>query len=85
VTVQNITELESDRDTFTDFPVKALNQQNAAIHILKALICLLIALMTLYLYIVLRLYTMPRLYEHNSTSVVPDVNTSDNNDLHIIL
>jgi hypothetical protein len=81
----HVTEVESDTHTFHDFPVKALNQQNEAIHILKALICLLIALMALYIYIVLRLYTLPKFYEHNCTSVVPDLNVSDKNDFHIIL
>ena len=72
-----VSEVESTPDIFNVFPVKVLNQQNAAIHILKALICLLIALMTLYLYIVLRLYTFPKFYEHNCTSIVHNHNTSD--------
>jgi hypothetical protein len=63
-----VTEVENAENTFNDFPVKALNQQNAAILTLKALSCLLIALMTLYLYIVLRLYTLPKFYWHNCTS-----------------
>jgi hypothetical protein len=72
-----IPENKPPKDTINEFPVKALNQQNAAIHILKALICLLIALMTLYLYIMLRLYTFPKFYEHNCTSIVHNHNTSD--------
>ncbi len=70
-------EVESIPDTFNVFPVKALNQHTAAILTLKALICLLLALMTLYLYIVLRLYTLPKFYWHNCTSTVHNFNTSD--------
>jgi hypothetical protein len=79
----HVTEIESE-DTFNDFPVKALNQQNAPYFILKALSCLLIALMTLYIYIVLRLYTLPKFYEHNCKSVVHDHNTFDKNGSHVI-
>jgi hypothetical protein len=81
----HVTEVEKDTDTINVFPVKALNQQTAAIFTIKALSCLLIALMTLYLYIVLRLYTLPKFNQHNCTSTVHDLNTSDKNDLHIIL
>ncbi len=81
---RHVTEFESDTDTFNIFPVKALNQQSAAIFALKALSCLLISLMTLYLYIVLRLYTLPKFNQHNCTSTVHDLNTSDKNELHII-
>ncbi len=70
-------EVESTPDTFNVFPVKALNQHTAAIFTLKALICLLLALMTLYLYIVLRLYTLPKFYWHNCTSTAYNFNTSD--------
>ncbi len=80
-----VTEVENARNTFNDFPVKALNQQTATIFSLKALSCMLLALMTLYLYIVLRLYTLPKFYEHNCTSTVHNLNTSDKNDLHIVL
>ena len=80
-----VSEVESTPDTFNVFPVKALNQHTAAIFTLKALSCLFIALMTLYLYIVLRFYTLPKFYEHNCTSTVHNLNTSDKNDLHIIL
>ncbi len=65
---RQVTEVESDTNTFNDFPVKALNQQKTAYFILKALSCMLIALMTFYLYIVLRLYTLPKFYWHNCTS-----------------
>jgi hypothetical protein len=82
---RHVTKVESDTDTFNVFPVKALNQHTAAIFTLKALRCLLIALMTLYLSIVLRFYTLPKFYEHNHTSTVHNLNTSDKNDLHIIL
>ncbi len=71
----HVTEVENDTDTFNDFPVIALNQQTAAYLILKALSCLLIALMTLYLYIVIRLYTLPKFYDHNCTSSVHNHNT----------
>jgi hypothetical protein len=81
----HVTEIESDTDTFNVFPVKALNQHTAAIFTLKALSCLFIALMTLYLYIVFRFYTLPKFYEHNCTSTVHNLNTSDKNDLPIIL
>ncbi len=74
---RQITEVESDTNTFNDFPVKTLNQQKTAYFILKALSCLLIALMTFYLYIVLRLYTLPKFYWHNCTSTDHNVNTSD--------
>jgi hypothetical protein len=77
--------LESTPDTFNVFPVKALNQHNAAIFTLKALICLLLALMTFYPYIVLRFYTLPNFYEHNCTSTVHTSNTSEKNDFHIRL
>jgi hypothetical protein len=80
-----VTEVESTKDTFNDFPVKALNQQTVTLYTLKALSCLLIALMTLYLYIVLRLYTLPKFYEHNCTSAVPKHNTCDKNDSHVNL
>jgi hypothetical protein len=80
----HVTEVGSDTDKFKVFPVKELNQQNVAIFTLKALICLLIALMTLYLFIVLRFYTFPKFYQHNCTSTVHDLNTSDKNELHII-
>ncbi len=63
-----VTEVESETDKFNVFPVKALNQHTAAMFTLKALSCLLIALMTLYLYIVLGLYTLPKFYDHNCTS-----------------
>jgi hypothetical protein len=56
---RHVTEVERDTDTFNVFPVKALNQQTAAIFTLKALSCLLLALMTLYLYTVLRFYSVP--------------------------
>jgi hypothetical protein len=82
---RHVTEIGSDTDTFNVFPVKALNQHTAAIFTLKALSCLFIALMTLYLYMVLRFYTLPKFYEHNCTSTVHNLNTSDKNDLHIIL
>jgi hypothetical protein len=82
---QKVDGSECIRDTFNDFPVTALNQQTAAIFTFKALSCLLIALMTLYLYIVLRLYTLPKFYEHNCTSAVPDHNIFDKNDFHVIL
>jgi hypothetical protein len=81
----HVTEFESDTDTFNVFPVKALNQQTAAIFTLKAFICLLIALMALYLYIVLRFYTLQKFYEHNCTSTIHNLNTSDKNDFHIKL
>ena len=81
----HVTEIESDTDTFNVFPVKALNQHTAAIFTLKALSCLLIALMTLYLYIVLRFYTLPKFYEHNCTSTIHNLNASDKNDFHIKL
>jgi hypothetical protein len=80
----HVTEVEKDTDTINVFPVKALNQQAAAIFTLKALSCLLIALMTLYLYIVLRLYTLPKFYKHNCTSTVHHHNISDTNGSHII-
>jgi hypothetical protein len=80
-----VSEVESTPDTFNVFPVKALNQHTAAIFTLKALICLLIALMALYLYIVLRLYTLPKFSWHNCTSTAHNFNTSDKNDFHIIL
>jgi hypothetical protein len=80
-----VSEVESTPDTFNVFPVKALNQHTAAIFILKALGCLLIALMTFYLYIELRWYTLPNFYEHNCTSTVHISNTSERNDFHIIL
>jgi hypothetical protein len=79
------TEVESNADTFNEFPAKALNQQTAVIFTLKALSCLLISLMTLYLYIVLRFSTLPKFYEHNCTSGVPALNTSNKNEFHIIL
>jgi hypothetical protein len=82
---EKIPEDEVPKDTLNDFPVKVLKQQNAAYFILKALICLLIALMTLYIYVVLRLYTLPKFYEHNCKSVVPDLNTFHKNEFHIIL
>jgi hypothetical protein len=47
------TEFDSDTNTFNVFPVKALNQQTAALFTLKALSCLLIALMTIYLYYIM--------------------------------
>ncbi len=81
----HVTETERDTDTSNVFTVKALDQHTAAIFTLKALSCLFIALMTLYLYIVLRFYTLPKFYEHNCTSTVHNLNTSDKNDLHIIL
>jgi hypothetical protein len=81
----HVTEVEKDTDTINVFPVKALNQQTAAIFTLKALSCLLIALMTLYLYIVLRLYTLPQLYEHNCITTVQDLDTFDENELHILI
>jgi hypothetical protein len=81
----HVTEVEKDTDTINAFPVKALNQQTAAIFTLKALSCLLIALMTLYLYIVLKFYTLPKFYQHNCTSTDHDLNTSDKKDFHIIL
>jgi hypothetical protein len=65
---RHVTEVETDTDTFNVFPVVALYQQKAAYFILKALSCLLIALMTFYLYILLRLYTLPKFYWHNCTS-----------------
>ncbi len=80
-----VSEVESATDTFNVFPVKALNHHTAAIFTLKALSCLLIALMTLYIYVVLRLYTLPKFYEHNGTSGVSALNTSDKNKFHIIL
>jgi hypothetical protein len=80
-----VAEAKCISDTFNDFPVAALNQYNAAYFILKALTCLLIALMTLYIYFVLRLYTMPKVYEHNCTSAFYDLNTFDKNDSHIII
>ena len=80
-----VSEVESIPDTFNVFPVKALNQHTAAIFTLKALICLLLAIMTLYLYIVLRLYTLPKFYWHNCTLTAHNSNTSDKNDLPIIL
>jgi hypothetical protein len=80
-----VSEVESTPNTFNVFPVKALNQHTAVIFTLKALICLLIALMALYLYIVLRLYTLPMFYEHNCASTVHISNTSEENDFHIIL
>ncbi len=82
-----VSEVESSPDTFNVFffPVKALNQYTTVIFILKALTYLLIALMTFYLYIVLRFYTLPKFYEHNCTSTVHISNTSDKNDFHIIL
>jgi hypothetical protein len=82
---RHVTEVESDTDTFNVSPVKALNQHTAAIFTLKALSCLLIALMTLYLYIVLRFYTLPKFYQHNCTSTDHNLNTSDKKDSHIIL
>jgi hypothetical protein len=82
---RHVSEVENATDTFNVFPVKALNQHTAAIFTLKTLSCLLIALMTLYLYIVLRFYTLPKFYEHNCTSTVHISNTSDKNDFHIIL
>jgi hypothetical protein len=81
---EKIPEDEAPKDTLNDFPVKVLNQQNAAYFILKALICLLIALMTLYLYIVLKLYTMPRIYWHNCTANTQALNTLQDNISHII-
>jgi hypothetical protein len=81
----HVTEVEKDTDTFNVFPVTALNQQTAAYFILKALSCLLIALMTLYLYIVLRLYTLQKFYKHNCTSVVHDHNTSAKNGSQLIM
>jgi hypothetical protein len=78
-------EAESLSNIFNDFTVKALKQQTVTYSILKALICLLIALMTLYLYIVLRLYTMPGVYYHNCTSTIHDLNTFDKNNSHVIL
>ncbi len=72
-----VTEVENAKNTFNDFPIKALNQQTAVILTLKALSCMLLALIILYLYIVLRLYTLPKFYEHNCTSTAHNVNTSD--------
>ena len=72
-----VPEVENTPDTFNVFPVKALNQHTATIFTLKALICLLLAIMTLYLYIVLRLYTLPKFYWHNCTSTAHNFNTSD--------
>ncbi len=80
-----VPEVESTPDTFNVFPVKALNQHTAAIFTLKALICLLLAIMTLYLYIVLRLYTLPKFYWHNCTLTAHHFNNSEKNDFHIIL
>jgi hypothetical protein len=80
---RQVTEVKNSRNTFNDFPVKLLSQHNAAILTLRALSCLLIALMALYLYIVLRLYTLPKFYEHNCTSTAHDFTTSDKNDVHI--
>ena len=80
-----VSEVESTPDTFNVFPVKALNQNTTVIFTLKALICLLLALMTFYLYIVLRFYTLPKFYEHNCTSTVHISNTSERNDFNIIL
>jgi hypothetical protein len=74
---EKVTEAESLSNTFNDFTVKALKQQTVAYSILKALICLLIALMTLYLHIVFRLYTMPGVYYHNCTSTIHDLSTFD--------
>ncbi len=76
---EKVDETECISDTFNNFPVKALNQQTAAYFILKALFCILIALMTFYLYIVLRLYTMPKIYWHNCTSDNTILNTLENN------
>ncbi len=80
-----VSEIESTPDTVNVFPVKALNQKTAAIFTLKALICLLLAIMTLYLYIVLRLYTLPKFYWHNCTLTAHNFNTSEKNNFHIIL
>jgi hypothetical protein len=80
-----VTETADIRNTFNDFPVKALNQQTAASFTLKALICLLIALITLYLYIVLRLYIMPTVYWHNCAATTQVLNTFQNNISNIIL
>jgi hypothetical protein len=80
-----VSEVGNITDTINVFPVQELNQQTAAIFTLKALSCMLIALMALYLYIVIRLYTLPKFYEQNCTSVVHDLNTFDKNGLHIIL
>jgi hypothetical protein len=66
-------------------PVKALNPHTAAIFTLQALICLLLAIMTFYLYIVLRFYTLPNFHEHGCTSTVHTSNTSEKNDFHIRL
>jgi hypothetical protein len=82
---EKVTEAESVSNTFYDFTVKALNQQTVAYYILKALICLLIVLIILYLYSVLRLYTMPGVYYHNCTSIIHDHNNFDKNNSHIIL
>jgi hypothetical protein len=75
----HVPEVEKNTDTFNVFPVKALNHQTAAISTLKALSCLLIALMTLYLYIVLRLYTLPKFYWHNCTAHTQALDTLQNN------
>jgi hypothetical protein len=72
-------------DTFNDFPVKALNQQTIAFFTLKALGCLLIALMTLYLYIMLRWYTIPNVYWHDCTANDKIHNNLQNNSSHVIL
>jgi hypothetical protein len=71
---EKVDEAEGTRDTFNDFHVKALNQHTAAYFILKALICLLIALMTLYLYVMLRLSTMPK-NEYNCTATTQILDT----------
>jgi hypothetical protein len=82
---RHVTEIDSNTDTFNVFPVKALNQHTAAIFTLKALSCLLIALITLYLYIVLRFPTLPKFYEHNCTSTVHNLNTSVKNNFQLFL
>jgi hypothetical protein len=72
-----VSEVESIPDTFNAFPVTALNQHTAAIFTLKTLICLLLAIMTLYLYIVLRLYTLPKFHWHNCKLTAHNFNTSE--------
>jgi hypothetical protein len=72
-------------DTFNDFPVKTLNHQTGAYFILKALICFLIALTTTYLYIVLRLYTMLRIYWHSCTATTQVLDTFEKNTSNLSL
>jgi hypothetical protein len=75
----HVTEVESNTDTFNVLLVKALNQETVAFFTLKALGCLLIALLTFYLYIMLKWHTLPNVYWPNCTSDNTILKTLENN------